>query len=85
LESAETHEQSWLAPSADDEPMSVQLHPGEQVLSRSVPLSILSKGTFKVHALLTREPVTRKDILSGKVAASVDSATTLTIVRPRVP
>ena len=82
LENAETHEQSWLAPSAEDDPMMVPLHPGEQVLTRSVPLSILNKGTFKVVALLTSEPVTRKDILAGKVRASVANTSTLTVVRP---
>lgn len=82
LESTESHEQSWLAPSAEDDPMPVAIHPGEQVLSRSVPLSILHKGTFKVRALITSEPVSRKDILAGKVAATVDTTSTLTVVRP---
>jgi hypothetical protein len=81
LENSETHEQSWIAPTAEDDPMPMPIHPGEQVLSRSVPLSVLNKGTFKVRALLTTEPVTRKDVLGGKVVASVDSSSTLTVTR----
>jgi len=85
LENAETHEQSWLAPSADDDPMIVQLHPGEQVLSRSVPLSILNKGNFQVHALLTSEPVSRRDILAGKAVSTVADTSSLTVTRPSAP
>ena len=81
LENTETHEQSWLAPSAEDDPLMVPVHPGEQVLNRSVPLSILNKGTFKVRALLTTQAVTRKEILTGKVAPSVENISALTIVR----
>ena len=81
LENVETHEQSWIAPNAEDDPMMVPIHPGEQVLSRSVPLSILDKGTFKVRALLSAQPVTRKDVLEGKVVASVDSTSLLTVTR----
>ena len=81
LENTDSHERSWIAPNAEDEPMLVPIHPGEQVLSRSVPMSILAKGTFKLRALLTREPVTRKDLLEGKVAASVETTSKLTVIR----
>lgn len=85
LENADTHEQSWLSPSAEDDPLMVPIHPGEQVLSRSIPLSILSKGTYRVRALLTAAPVTRKEILAGKVSPTVDSTSMLTVVRPSAP
>jgi hypothetical protein len=65
--------------------MIVQLHPGEQVLSRSVPLSILSKGNFKIHALITSEPVSRRDILAGKVMSTVADTSALTVIRPSAP
>jgi len=83
LENLQSHEQSWLSPSADDEPMIVQLHPGEQVLARGIPLSILEKGSFKVHALLTPEPITRKEVLQGKLANGVDTTSALTVTRAR--
>jgi hypothetical protein len=83
LENVDSHEQSWLAPSADDDPLVVQVHPGEQVLTRTIPLSILSKGSFKVHALLTSEPVTRQQVLQGKLASSVETTSTLTVTRAR--
>lgn len=81
LENTESHDQNWLAPSADDDPMTVQIHPGEQVLARSIPLSMLSKGAFTVHAWLTAEPVTRQHLLQGQVASRVAAKGTLIVTR----
>lgn len=85
LENTESHEQSWLAPNAEDDPMAVQLHPGEQVLARSIPLSILEKGSFQVHALLTPEPVSRKQVLQNERENGVETTTRLVVTRPRGP
>jgi hypothetical protein len=74
-------EKYWIAPNAQDDPTPVTVRAGEQVLSQVVPLSLLAMGTYRVRALLTQEPLERKDLSGPKINSAADSTTLLTVTR----
>ena len=74
-------EKYWIAPNAEDDPTPVTVRAGEQVLSRVVPMSLLAMGTYRVRALLTQEPLQRKDLSGPKITSAADSTTLVTVTR----
>ncbi len=82
-ENVASGELAWIAPGADDDPTPVSVFAGDHRLARVVPMALLAKGDYLIHALLTAEPLTRNDVLSGKVkiVSAATSTTALTVTR----
>ena len=58
-------ERAWFAPSESGEATKVAVQPGDALLDRSVELGALPPGTYRVHARLSHEPLSRADALSA--------------------
>ncbi|MEO8904275.1 MAG: hypothetical protein ABI488_18085 [Polyangiaceae bacterium] len=71
----------WIAPGPDDDPSPVTVRAGEQVLTQVVPVQMLTEGNYRVHAMLTREPPTRQEVLTAKITSAATSTVALTVTK----
>jgi len=79
-ENVASGERAWFAPAESGEATKAAIQAGDTLLDRSVGLSALPPGTYRVHARLSHEPLSRAEAASVLPASPAPAEALLTVL-----